>query len=199
MNLLPLGFEAQITKPSTLGLRLKPRNCRGGFEAKPLTNRRHQFLGQTRKPVLLVSSTCTMRVAHDITWAPDCLAPEYPTCAWLSPILYTKSPTPTSIHIVARHVAFATYMSWDKQTRFSTSNNLIWVSSIEMRWIQIQTRTSQFLITHINQGRNHLVSQSPPWWVHWQLQVHKVWILNWRPIEAQLNDHKPKTSSKMVI
>jgi hypothetical protein len=37
-----------------------------------------------------------------------------------------------------------------------------------------------------------LVSQSPPWWVHWQLQVHKVWISNSRLIEAQLNDHKPK-------
>jgi hypothetical protein len=30
-----------------------------------------------------------------------------------------------------------------------------------MRRIQIQTRTSQLLITHINQGINHLVSQSP--------------------------------------
>jgi hypothetical protein len=55
-NLLPLDFgvqtkncrgdfEAQITKPSTLVLRPKPRNCRSGFEAKPLTNRRHRFCG----------------------------------------------------------------------------------------------------------------------------------------------------------
>jgi hypothetical protein len=30
-----------------------------------------------------------------------------------------------------------------------------------MRRIQIQTRTSQLLITHINQGTNHMVSHSP--------------------------------------
>jgi hypothetical protein len=31
-----------------------------------------------------------------------------------------------------------------------------------MHRIQIQTRISQLLITHINQGTNHLVYQSPP-------------------------------------
>jgi hypothetical protein len=55
-NLLPLGFEAQtkkplndfkaqITKPPVLVLRTKPRNHFSGFEAKPLTNRRHRFWG----------------------------------------------------------------------------------------------------------------------------------------------------------
>jgi hypothetical protein len=149
--------------------------------------------------MLLVSSTCTMWIAHDITWPPDHPATKYLTCVWSSPILRTKSPTPVSILIAACHVASTTYTSQDKQTCFCTLNDSIWVSSTEMCQIQIQTRTSQLLITHINQGTNHLVSQSPPWWVHWQLQVHKVWISNPRQIEAQLNDHKPKTSSKMVI
>jgi hypothetical protein len=140
-----------------------------------------------------------MRIAHGVTWTPDRLATEYPTSVWSSLIIRTKSPTPSSILVIDRHVAFATYTSRDKQTRFSTPNNWIYVSSTEMCRIQIQTKTSHLLITHINQGTNHIVSQSIPWWVHWQLQVHKLWILNSRPIEAQLNDHKPKTNSKMVI
>jgi hypothetical protein len=98
-------------------------------------------------------------------------------------IVYTKSPIPASILVATCHVAFTTYTSQDKQTRFSIPNILIWVSSTEMRKIQIQSRTSQLLITHIDQGTNHLVSQSPPWWVHWQLQLRKVWISNSRPIE----------------
>jgi hypothetical protein len=77
-----------------------------------------------------------------------------------SQILRTKSPTSSSLLVVARHVAFATYTSWDKQTRFSTPNNSIWVSSTKKRRIQIQTRTSQLLITHINQDTYHLVSHN---------------------------------------
>jgi hypothetical protein len=46
-----------------------------------------------------------------------------------------------------------------------------------------------------NHGTDHLVSQSPPWWVHWQ-QKHKVWDLNPRPHEAQLEDQKPTKSSR---
>jgi hypothetical protein len=109
--------------------------------------------------MLLVSSMCMMQIAHSVTRPPDRPATEYPTCVWSSPILHTKSSTPALILVVARHVAFTTYTSQDKKTRFSTLNNSIWVSSTKMRWIQIQTRASQLLITHINQGTNHLVSQ----------------------------------------
>jgi hypothetical protein len=38
-------FEDQITKPLTLVLKPKPKNRRSGFEAKPLTNYHHRFLG----------------------------------------------------------------------------------------------------------------------------------------------------------
>jgi hypothetical protein len=48
-----------------------------------------------------------------------------------------------------------------------------------------------------NQGTNHLVSQSPPWWVHWQ-QKHKVWSLNPRPHEAQLKIKKTWKSSRRL-
>jgi hypothetical protein len=42
-----------------------------------------------------------------------------------------------------------------------------------------------------NQVTDHLVSQSPHWWVHWQ-QKYKVWSLNPRLHEAQLEDPKAK-------
>jgi hypothetical protein len=144
--------------------------------------------------MLLISSMCMMQITHGASWPPDRPATEYPTCTWSSLILCTKSPTPALILVAARHVASTTYTSRDKQTCFSTPNNSFCVSSIDVRRIQIQTRTSQLLITHINQDTNHLVSPSPLWWVHWQLQMHKVWILNSRLIEAQLNDQKPKTN-----
>jgi hypothetical protein len=74
-----------------------------------------------------------MQITHGVTRPPDHPATEYPTCASSSLILYTKSSTPASILIVAHHVAFATNTLQDKQTRFSTSNNSIWVSSAKMR------------------------------------------------------------------
>jgi hypothetical protein len=49
-----------------------------------------------------------------------------------------------------------------------------------------------------NQGTDHLVFQSPPWWVHWQ-QKHKVWSLNPRSHEAQLEDPKSQEKLKKVI
>jgi hypothetical protein len=78
---------------------------------------------------------CTMQIAHGVTRSPDHLATEYPTYAWSSLILHIKSPTPASILITARHVAFDTYTLQDKQTRFSTPNNSIWVSRTEMHQI----------------------------------------------------------------
>jgi hypothetical protein len=49
-----------------------------------------------------------------------------------------------------------------------------------------------------NQGTDHLVSQSPPWWVHWQ-QKHKVGSSNPKPHEAQLEDPKSQEKLKKVI
>jgi hypothetical protein len=41
-----------------------------------------------------------------------------------------------------------------------------------------------------------LVSQSPPWWVHWQ-QKHEAWSSNPSPHEAQLEDpKKPRKAQK---
>jgi hypothetical protein len=49
-----------------------------------------------------------------------------------------------------------------------------------------------------NKRIDHLVSQSPPWWVHWQ-QKHKVWSSNSRPYEAQLEDPKSQEKLKKVM
>jgi hypothetical protein len=148
-------LETQITKPSTLVLRPKPRNCHSGFEAKPL-------------PVVLRlnQETHASRLLH--VYDVDCTR-HHPTsrssshrvpdlCLIIPDPLHQVS-YPTSILVVAHHVTFTTYTSRDKQTHFSKPNNSIWVSSTKIRGIQIQTRTSQLLIRHINQGTNHLVSQ----------------------------------------
>jgi hypothetical protein len=111
-----------------------------------LGNRWTWFWGSTKKPVLLVS-LCTVQTAHSITRLPDHPAIEYPTCAWSSPIICTRSPTPTYILIAARYVAPATYTPWDKQTWFSIQTK-IKVKTTEMTQIEIQTSACQWLITY---------------------------------------------------
>jgi hypothetical protein len=83
-----------------------------------------------------------VQAAHDIIRPPDCPATEYPTCAWPSPILRTKSPTPITILIAARYAAPATYPSRDKQTWFSTWNKDEG-KKFEMTQIRIQTMACQ--------------------------------------------------------
>jgi hypothetical protein len=122
--------------------------------------------------MILIYSTCMMRITHSITRPPDHPATEYLTCPWSSPLLCTKSPTPASIIVIPHHVAFATYTLEDRQMCFSTPNNWICVSSTGMHRIQIQTRTSQLLITHINQGTNHLVSHK---WTYYAMNKGIRW------------------------
>jgi hypothetical protein len=86
-------------------LRHKLRNCHGDFETqitKPelsvlrpkLGNRRPWFWSLTKKHAIIVS-LCTVQTTHGITRPPDRPATEYLTCAWPSPVLYTRSPTTT--------------------------------------------------------------------------------------------------------
>jgi hypothetical protein len=156
INLLPLWFEVQTKKPLWWFWDLNHQTIDFGFEA------------QIKKPVILVFFMCTTCIAQGITRTPDRPTIEYPTCARSSSILRIKSPTPALILDATHHVAFTAYISRDKQTYFSTPNNSIWVSSTEMRQIriQIQTRTSQLLITQINQGTNHLVSH-----INWYILI----------------------------
>jgi hypothetical protein len=210
INLLLHGFEVQSKKPLRWFWGPNHQTINPSFEAQTKKLSQWFWCQTTDKPspsvLRLNRKTHASRLLHvydvDHTWHhPTSWSSDHriPDLCLIIPDPPHQVPTPVSILIVAYHVAFTTYASRGKQMCFSTPNNWIWVSSTEIHRIQIQTRTSQLLVTHINQGINHLVSQSHPWWVHWQLQVHKVWILNSRPIEAQLNDQKPKTSLKMII
>jgi hypothetical protein len=119
--------------------------------------------------------------------------PYHPQSSAPSLLLLPKSLSLAAMsHSPPTHIKTSKHVSPHQITQFG-------VSSTKMYQMQIQTKPSQLLITQIKQDTNHLVSQSSPWWVHWQLKMHKVWISNQRPIEAQLNDKKPYTSSKMVI
>jgi hypothetical protein len=121
-----IDFEAQIDKP--------PPTCFWGTNQETiavilmpkLPNRQHWFSGPNQKTVAMVlrlnreihdfvSSTCMIRIAHGVTRPPDRLAIEYPTCAWLSPIFHTKSPTTLSILVVIHHVASVTHLHITRQ------------------------------------------------------------------------------------
>jgi hypothetical protein len=162
-NLLPLGFKAQTKKPSwwfwgpkqvTVALVFRPNHWQTiavGFEAKLKNPRfssppRVRCRSHTASPDLLIVRPPSTR-----------LVPDHPRSSTSSLLLLPQSSSfPSMSHsppTCHKH----------KQTRFSIPNNWIWVSSTEMRRIQIQTRTSQLLITHINQGTNHLVPQSFSW------------------------------------
>jgi hypothetical protein len=109
INLLPLGFVAQTKKSSQWFWGLNHQTVDLGFE--PQTKKlSHWFWGQTtnkpslvvlrlnRETTLLVSSICMLWIAHGVTRPLDLSAIEYLTCAWSSPILRTKSPTPASLN-----------------------------------------------------------------------------------------------------
>jgi hypothetical protein len=61
-----------------------------------------------------------VQITYNITRSLSHLATEYPTYASPSLVLCTKSPTPTTILVAARHATPVTYTSQDKQTCFST-------------------------------------------------------------------------------
>jgi hypothetical protein len=64
-----------------------------------------------------------VQTAHDATRPLDRSTTDYPTCATI-PVLCTRSPTPTTILIAARHAAPATSTPRDKETRFSKQNKI---------------------------------------------------------------------------
>jgi hypothetical protein len=70
----------QINKALTLVLMLKPRIRSNGFDAKPLITIATDFEAKPKKPVLLVSYTCMMQIAHGVIRPPDRQTTEYPTC-----------------------------------------------------------------------------------------------------------------------
>jgi hypothetical protein len=126
-------FEAKPEK--IVRVVLKPNHSQTvdlGFEAQP-RNRRF-------------SSSCARYRPH--TMSPD-LPIVRPLSIWPmrpSPVLCVRSHTPTTILIATRHAAAATCTPRDKQMWFSTRKKDK-VKTTKMSQIQIQTSTSQWLIT----------------------------------------------------
>jgi hypothetical protein len=156
-------------------------------------NRRPWFWCQTKKPTLLVS-LCMVQAAYSVTWPLDRPATESLTCAWLSLILYTRSPTPAMILIAARHVTPVTCTPRDKQTWFSKRTDRGRVEPPKLPGFQFKPSKS---ITHhkSNQGTDHLVSQSP---LDEYIDNTKAQSLNFesKTHEVQLEDQKPMKSSR---
>jgi hypothetical protein len=118
----------------------------------------------------------------------------YPTCAWPSLILCTRSPTPAMILVAAHHAAPVSCTPQEKQVRFST-------------WTKIKVKPPKLPGFKFKPKRVDYSSQIKP--RYWPLdfsisplmstlttQRNKVWISNPRPHEAQLEDQKAKKSSR---
>jgi hypothetical protein len=136
------GFEAKQLEIVTTGFEAKlAKTIAAGFEAKPLENVATRFVAKPAKTVQVVlmrnhSQTVDLgfeaqprnprssfprarcrphMVPPDLSITrPPSTRPVRP-----SPVLCTRSPTPTTILVAARHTAPATCTPRDKQTRFS--------------------------------------------------------------------------------
>jgi hypothetical protein len=101
------------------------------------------------------------------------------------------------ILVAARHAAPATCTPQDKQTWLSKWNKD--KRKTKQNYLKLEFKPRQVNdSSQSNQETDHLISQSPPWRVHWQ-QKHKVWSSNLRPHEAQLEDPKSQEKLKKVI
>jgi hypothetical protein len=133
------------------------------------------------------------------TVPPDLLIARPPSTRPVRPslVLCTRSPIPAMILVTPRHAAPATCTPRDKQTRFSKWNK----DKRKIKWNYPRFKFKPHQVndsSQSNQEIEHLVSQSLPWWVHWQ-QKHKVWSSNPRPHEAVLEDPKSQEKLKKVI
>jgi hypothetical protein len=157
----------------TMILRPKSPNRSCQFWDPNRETHRPWFWGSTKKPTLLVS-LCMMHTAYIVTRSLDHPATEYPTCAWPSSVLYTRSHTSTMILITIRHVAPVTYTLRDKQTWFST-----WIIGKNNRNIPESNASHNKSMTHHNQTKVPIT-----WFLNLPLheyidnKKHKVWILN---------------------
>jgi hypothetical protein len=139
---------ARIAAPSAGGKILRPNHSQTvaiSFEAKPLTNHRHQFWAPNRwetVPVVLrpnhwqtinlgfKAQPRNTRSSSPRAWCrPHTTLPDLSIARPLStrsvrpsPVLCTRSPTPATILIAAHHAVPATCTPRDKQTWFSKRN-----------------------------------------------------------------------------
>jgi hypothetical protein len=127
---ITVGFEAKPLETIAAGFEAKlPETVTTSFEAKPAKTIRvilrpnhsgtidHGFEAQPRNP--RSSSPCARCGPHT---APPILSTARPRSTQLvrpSPVLCTRSPTPTTVLVAARHATPTTCTPRDKQTRFS--------------------------------------------------------------------------------
>jgi hypothetical protein len=151
-----------------LVLRPKPRNCRGDFEAqitkpelpvlrpKPGNPPPPGFVAQPRNP--RSKSPCARCRSHtalpDLSTAwPPSTRPVRP-----SPVLCTRSPTPATVLVAARHASPATCTPRDKQTRFSERNK--GKRKTKQNYLGFEFKPRQVNdSSQSNQETDHLVSQ----------------------------------------
>jgi hypothetical protein len=152
-------FEAKLAK--TVRVVLRPNYSQIvdlGFKAQPRNSR---------------SSSSRAR-CRPHTVSPDLSIVRPPSTRPVRPslILCTRSPTPTMILVATRHATPATCTSRDKQTRFFKWNK----NKRKTKWNYLGFEFKPRQVndsSQSNQETDHLISESPPWWVHWQ-QKHKV-------------------------
>jgi hypothetical protein len=127
------SFVAKLEKTVATGFDAKPaKTITTGFEAKPLetvqvvlrpNHSQTVNLGFEAQPKNPQSSSPRARCRSHT--APPDLSTARPPSTWPvrpSSVLCTRSPTPATVLVAARHAAPATCTPWDKQTRFSKWN-----------------------------------------------------------------------------
>jgi hypothetical protein len=164
------SIEAKLEKIVATGFEAKPvKIVAAGFEAKPLETVATSFDAKPVKTVRLVlrpNHSQTVDLAFEAQprnprslspharCRPDTAPPDLstarppstrPVCS--SPVLCIRSPTPTTVLVVARHAAPATCTPRNKQTWFSKWNKGKQKNKTKLSRIQIQTSPSQWLIT----------------------------------------------------
>jgi hypothetical protein len=140
-------FEAKLVK--TVRVVLRPNHSQTidlGFKAQS-RNPRSSFSRARRRP-------------HTVP--PDLSIARPPSTRPVrsSPVLYTRSPTPTTILIIACHAAPATCTPRDKQTQFSKRNKDKRKTKRNYPGFEFKPRQVNDS-SQSNQGTEHLVSQSP--------------------------------------
>jgi hypothetical protein len=183
------NFETKPVKTVATDFEAKPvKTVAADFEAKPLETVATGFETKSAKTVQVIlrpnhsqtvdlsfkaqprnpRSSSPRAQCRPHTAPPDLSITRSPSTwpVWPSLILCIISPTPAMILIVARHAAPATCTPQDKQT---------WLS----KWNKDKRKTKQNYLgfefkphqvsdsSQSSQGTDYLVSQSPPWWVHW--------------------------------
>jgi hypothetical protein len=192
-------FEAKPEKTVATGFEAKPKKIDAtGFEAKPEKTVYHRFWCQTTgKPSTLVlrlnQETCAPRLLvhggadctqrHQTSWSSGYRVPDLCDHPRSSAPILLLLPCSSSL-LAMPHLPSVHH---EASKRDSPNEAKIMVKPPKMSQIQIQTSSSQWL--KIIKPKNWALGFSiSPLMSPLTTQKHKVWILNPRPNEAQLED-----------